>query len=263
VDTTYAFPGGVVVVRLASRGLLGTAWALLDGRKAPFYSDVGGPRALVPVPVDAVPGPATLGVEIAARRGEQRIPIALQIAPRTYPSRAAALPETQRSLLVRPEVERDGQRFLAWLRTESRSVPGPLMAPVRSTGGSGFGELRSYGDPTPVESRIDALLGEYHRGLDYLVAAGSEVRSPATASVLFAGPLVLSGETVVLDHGQGIVSALLHLSRLEVREGDRVAPGAILGYSGESGLAPEPMLEWRVYLHGVAIDPLVLQQIQG
>jgi murein DD-endopeptidase MepM/ murein hydrolase activator NlpD len=263
VDTVYAFPGGVVVVRLGSRGRLGSAWALLDGRRVAFYSNGAGPHALVPVPVEAVPGPATLGIEIAGRRGEQRIPIPIEIAPRAYPPRAVALPETKRSLLARPEVDHDGRRLLAWLRTESHSAPGPLVAPVRSAGGSGFGEPRSYGDTTPVESRIDGLLGEYHRGVDYAVPAGSEVRSPAAASVLFAGALVLSGRTVVLDHGQGIVSILFHLSRIEAREGDRVTPGTLLGYSGDSGLAPEPMLQWRVYLHGVAVDPLVLEQILG
>ena len=263
VETVYAFPGGVVVVRLGSRGRLGSAWALLDGRKVPFYSDGAGPHALVPVPVEAVPGPATLGIEIAGRRGEQRIPIPVEIAPRAYPSRAVALPEAKRSLLTRPEVDHDGRRLLAWLRTESHAAPGPLAAPVRLAAGSGFGESRSYGDATAVESRIDGLLGEYHRGLEYAVPAGGEVRAPATASVLFAGALVLSGRTVVLDHGQGIVSVLLHLSRIEAREGDRVTPGTLLGYSGESGLAPEPIVEWRVYLHGVAVDPLVLQQILG
>jgi murein DD-endopeptidase MepM/ murein hydrolase activator NlpD len=126
--------------------------------------------------------------------------------------------------------------------------------------GTGFGESRSYGDASPVESRIDALYGEQHRGLDYAVPVGTEVRSPAAATVLFAGPLVLSGQTVVLDHGQGVVSVLLHLSRVEAREGDPIAPGALVGFSGESGLAPEPMLQWRVYLHGVAVDPMVTMQ---
>jgi murein DD-endopeptidase MepM/ murein hydrolase activator NlpD len=76
--------------------------------------------------------------------------------------------------------------------------------------------------------------------------------------VLFAGPLSLSGATVVIDHGQGVVSVLQHLSRVDVRAGDAVAGAAVVGLSGDTGLAPEPMLQWRVYLHGVAVDPNVL-----
>ena len=62
----------------------------------------------------------------------------------------------------------------------------------------------------------------------------------------------------MIDHGQGVVSVLHHLASVAVREGDSVAAAAVIGQSGQSGLAPEPMLQWRVYLHAVAVDPLVL-----
>jgi len=258
VDGSQAFPGGVVVIRLASRGRLGSAWALLDGRRAAFYSDRGVPRALVPVAASAEAGPATLGVGIAARRGEQRVSIPITIASREYRPRYVFLSEDERARLRRPEAARDGRRLLAVLRTESpKPVPGLLLAPVAATG-SGFGEPRTYAGAADVESRIDALQGERHRGLDYAVPVGTPVRSPAAGTVLFAGPLALSGETVVIDHGQGVLSVLQHLSRVDARIGDPVTAAAVVGVSGDTGLAPEPMLQWRVYLHGVAVDPTVL-----
>src|SRR6266511_1607332 len=85
--------------------------------------------------------------------------------------------------------------------------------------------------------------------------------APAAGTVLFAGPLTLSGQTLVIDHGQGVVSALFHLSRIDLRTGDRVEPRAIVGLSGDSGIAPTPLLQWRTYVHGVAVDPSVLQQL--
>jgi murein DD-endopeptidase MepM/ murein hydrolase activator NlpD len=161
-------------------------------------------------------------------------------------------------LLDQHDAARDGRRLLALLRTESpKPAPGLLLPPVGATG-YGFGELRSYSGIGDVESRTDALQGDRHRGLDYAVPVGTLVRAPAAGTVLHAGPLILSGETVVIDHGQGVVSVLLHLSRLLVRAGDVVAGTAALGSSGDTGLAPEPMLQWRVYLHGVAVDPTVL-----
>jgi murein DD-endopeptidase MepM/ murein hydrolase activator NlpD len=114
-----------------------------------------------------------------------------------------------------------------------------------------------------VESRFDALQGERHRGIDYPIASETPVRAPAAGNVLFAGPLTLAGGTVVIDHGQGVVSVLHHLSSVAVREGDSVAAAAVVGLSGQSGLAPEPLLQWRVYLHGVAVDPLVLGPLLG
>ena len=258
VDTSHAFPGGVVVVRLGSRGRLGAAWALLDGRRAAFYSDRGVPRALVPVATYVEAGPATLGVEIAARGGEQRVAIPITIVARDYRPRYVPLSEDDRARLPRPETAHDGRRLLAVLRTESpQPAPGILLPPVGATG-SGFGEPRTYTGAADVESRIDELQGERHRGIDYAVPVGTPVRAPAAGTVLFAGSLALSGETVVIDHGQGILSVLQHLSRVDTRVGDPVASAAVVGLSGDTGLASEPMLQWRVYLHGVAVDPMVI-----
>jgi murein DD-endopeptidase MepM/ murein hydrolase activator NlpD len=149
------------------------------------------------------------------------------------------------------------------VRTESKArPPGALAAPVDGRG-RGFGEPRTHTGASEVEPRIDALGGERHRGVDYPVIVGTPVRSPGAGAVLFAGPLVLSGETVVIDHGQGVVSVLQHLSRIHVRAGDVVKAGDDLGTSGNTGLAPEPLLQWRVYLHGVAVDPLVIGPLLG
>jgi septal ring factor EnvC (AmiA/AmiB activator) len=76
--------------------------------------------------------------------------------------------------------------------------------------------------------------------------------------VLFAGSLTLPGDTLVIDHGQGVVSVLLHLSRIDVRVGDSVAAGAFVAAAGDTGLTPQPLLEWRVYLHAVPVDPSAL-----
>jgi murein DD-endopeptidase MepM/ murein hydrolase activator NlpD len=258
IDVSQAFPGGVVVVRLQSKSRLGTAWALLDGRRAAFYLERGVPRALVPVAAGTEPGPATLGVGIASRGGEQRIAIPVTLTPREYRSRYVYLSEPQRGLASREEALRDGRRLLGFLRTESKTpAPGVLIPPVGSVG-SGFGEPRTYTGIADAESRFDSLPGERHRGVDYPIAAETPVRAPAAGSVLFAGQLTLAGGTVVIDHGQGVVSVLHHLASVAVREGDPVAAAAVLGLSGQSGLAPEPMLQWRVYLHAVAVDPLVL-----
>jgi murein DD-endopeptidase MepM/ murein hydrolase activator NlpD len=257
-DASQAFPGGVVVVRLRSRARLGHAWALLDGRRAPFFPHRGVPRALVPVAASAEAGPATLGVGIAGRRGEQRIALSIAIAARDYRPRRVFLGERQRALLARPDAARDGRRLLALLRTSSRSpAPGPFLPPVGATGG-GFGEPRSYTVAGDVESLTDGLQGERHRGLDYAVPVGTLVRAPGAGTVLLAGPLTLAGETVVIDHGQGVVSVLLHLSRVDVSVGETVAAASPVGLSGDTGVAPGPMLEWRVYLHGVPVDPTVL-----
>jgi murein DD-endopeptidase MepM/ murein hydrolase activator NlpD len=261
VDAARAHPGGLLDVRVSSTGRLGALWALLDGRRAPFFPSRGLARALVPVALTTEPGPATLGVGVAARRGEQRIAIPLTIASRSYPASDQVMPAGAAALLAGLDPGRDGRRLLAYLRVETREpAPGGLQPPVPGPG-SGFGELRRFAGFANVESLYDGLAGEQHRGHEYLVPPRSPVRSPGAGTVVFAGPLAIPGLVVVIDHGQGVVSALLHLSRADVRVGEVLASGALLGLSGMSGLTSTPKLEWRTYLHGTAVDPRVLGEL--
>jgi murein DD-endopeptidase MepM/ murein hydrolase activator NlpD len=73
--------------------------------------------------------------------------------------------------------------------------------------------------------------------------------------------LTLTGQTLVIDHGQSVVSVFFHLGRIEVGTGQTVARGTRLGLSGESGLAERPHLHWGVYVSGVAIDPRVMERV--
>jgi murein DD-endopeptidase MepM/ murein hydrolase activator NlpD len=217
----------------------------------------------VPVSADSEAGEASLGVGLAARGREQHILIPVEIPARSYEARSVFIGEDKRALLRHQDVPRDARRLLAAVRIESdRPAPGPLTAPAEGTG-SGFGEPRVYTGFADAESRVDGLQGERHRGLDYPLPAGTAVRAPGAGRVAFAGSLVLSGGTVAIDHGQGVVSVLQHLSRVDVRAEDALAAGAVVGLSGETGLAPRPILQWRVYLHAVAVDPRVVAAVLG
>jgi murein DD-endopeptidase MepM/ murein hydrolase activator NlpD len=261
-DQSQAFPGGVVVVRLNSKYAVGAAYAILDGHRAPFYV-AGGLRAIVPIPLTAVAGPDTLGVEIMARRGRQRIALPVTISPRLYPPRTVVIPEAKRPLLKESTVVRDGRQLLALLRTENPEVPGALRPPVTVAPGLGFGGVQTWEGGSPVEMMLDSTFGEGHRGRDYEVPLGTAVMAPADGTVLYAGPFALAGQTVVIDHGQGVVSALFHMQRIDVHLGDRVRGRDVIGESGDSGIAPGPQVHWRTYVHGVAVDPDVLGLVLG
>jgi hypothetical protein len=260
VDEADAYPGGLVTVRL-SAPRLGTAHAHLDGRAIPFLPSRRGPRALVPVPVDAAPGAMTLGIEVLGRGGRQRFAVPLTVAERRYPARAVVLPEVKKAMLAMPAGVRDGRVVQSYLRTVTpqQQWRGPFRSPVEAVPETSFGCAQTYDAPPPVEGKTDAIWGEYHRGLDYLVPAGTTVSAPAAGTVLFAGPLLLTGETVVLDHGQGVVSVFFHLASTPVRAGDAVEAGAPLGLAGETGIAAVPHVHWGVYVHGVAVDPRITQ----
>jgi murein DD-endopeptidase MepM/ murein hydrolase activator NlpD len=264
VDQQDAFPGGMLTVRLASRRpVRGTVLAILDGRRCPAFWSREGLRVLVPVPVTYPPGRATLGVEIRTGGGRQRFAVPVTIAPRAYPPREIVLSDAKRAMAATSASVRDGRLLLQYLRTVSprQGWRGAFRPPVDVPPAASFGAPQTYAGMAAVESRMDAIHGEYHRGLDYDVAPGTTVQAPAPGTVLFAGTLALSGRTVVIDHGHGLLSVFSHLGEAGVRQGEWVEAGRPLGTSGDSGIAAVPHLHWAVYLLGVAIDPRVTERL--
>ena len=261
LDEASAYPGGLVTVHVRSPRVGGVVHAILDGRRIPFLISRRGMRALVPIPVDATPGPTPLGIEVRARGGRQRFALEVTVAARTYPARTVALPEVKKAMLSMPTGVRDGRVVQLYLRTVTpkQEWHGPFRPPVAADPETSFGCPQTYDAPAPVEAKTDAIWGEYHRGLDYLVPAGTPVVAPAAGNVVFAGPLVLTGETVLLDHGQGVMSVFYHLASTPVHHGDYVDAGAPLGLSGDTGIAAVPHVHWGVYIHGVAVDPRITE----
>jgi murein DD-endopeptidase MepM/ murein hydrolase activator NlpD len=100
----------------------------------------------------------------------------------------------------------------------------------------------------------------YHRGVDYAGASGSAIIAPAAGRVRLIGResqgFRVHGNTVGIDHGQGVVSIFLHLSRIDVQEGDFVQVGQRIGTVGSTGASTGPHLHWGLYVHGVAVDPV-------
>ncbi len=99
----------------------------------------------------------------------------------------------------------------------------------------------------------------YHRGVDYAGAYGSPVIAPAAGRVVLVGyekdGFRVNGNIVGLDHGQGVTSAYLHLSRITVRQGDFVKAGQVIGAVGATGAATGPHLHWGLYVNGLSVDP--------
>jgi murein DD-endopeptidase MepM/ murein hydrolase activator NlpD len=172
------------------------------------------------------------------------------------------IPEERRALLLSPRRVRDSRQLLLMLRTLTgyQQWRGAFQPPVDVQPETSFGSPQTYVGGSPVEGMMDSVYGEYHRGLDYAVPAGTTVQAPAAATVLFAGSLTLTGHTLVLDHGQGVISVFYHLSRIDVVPGQQVEGRAPVALSGDSGLAVTPHLHWGVYVSAVAVDPRVLDE---
>ena len=114
-----------------------------------------------------------------------------------------------------------------------------------------FGAQRIYqGEP-----------GSYHGGVDIAAATGEPVLAPADGVVILAAidkPFTLEGHLLMIDHGHGLNSAFLHLSRIDVKMGDHVAQGQQIGAVGATGRATGPHLHWGMKWHDARIDPLLI-----
>lgn len=127
-----------------------------------------------------------------------------------------------------------------------------------------------HGFALPVEgARISGVYGSQridngipkapHMGLDMAVPEGTPIRAPAAGIVTFAEPdLVLTGGTVLLDHGFGLTSSFLHMSRLDVKVGQRLKRGDLIGAAGKTGRATGPHVHWGFNWFDTRLDPALL-----
>lgn len=122
----------------------------------------------------------------------------------------------------------------------------------------------------PVTGRISGLFGSqrvyrgepgsYHSGVDVARPSGTPVLAPADGVVILAAasPFTLEGRLLMVDHGMGLNSAFLHLSRIDVQVGDVVRRGQTIGAVGMTGRATGPHLHWGMRWRGAKIDPLLI-----
>lgn len=242
-------PGDIVLVTVTADAPLPFLQGSAFGRASTFWPGEA-PNSwhgFVAVPLDTAPG--TYDVTASVNTGAAPAGVlALAVVERTFETRNLRVA----GRFVNPpasearRIERDTARLAAAFTTVSeRMWDGPFVAPVPGRATSSFG-------------RLSVMNGEprgRHQGADYAARTGTPVRAPNGGRIVLAGELYFSGLTVVVDHGAGLFSVLAHLSRIDVREGQRVSGGAVVGASGATGRVTGPHLHWTVRLGEVSVDP--------
>ena len=132
-----------------------------------------------------------------------------------------------------------------------RRWSGPFRLPVKAPLRANFGARRLF-NGKPRSS---------HNGVDLAAASGAPVTAPAQSAVVLAEDLYFSGGTVILDHGGGLFTTYFHLSRIDVKPGDRIGLGDSLGAVGATGRATGPHLHWGARVHGARVNPLDLLKL--
>jgi len=123
----------------------------------------------------------------------------------------------------------------------------------------------------PVEGEVSATFGvgriingqrrSPHTGIDLQAEEGTPVLACNNGIVVLVDQLFFSGKSVILDHGWGLYSMYFHLSEVEVREGERVRTGSVLGRVGSTGRSTRPHLHWGILINGARVDPVSLLRL--
>ncbi|MFT4045383.1 MAG: M23 family metallopeptidase [Solimonas sp.] len=229
--------------------------AVLYGRAPPASKVWFGERALKLTPdgdfvigLDRdAPATATLKVQLPGEAPRAR---QYTVAKRKY--------DIQRIQGLPPKMVTPPADVLERIKADQREV-----AAARKLDNGGLGFLQRF--IWPATGRISGVFGSQrilngepkqpHYGVDVAVPIGTEVRAPADGVVVLAEPdLYYTGGTLVLDHGYGLQSAFLHLSRLLVGKGQAVRQGDVIALSGMTGRATGPHLDWRMNWYDARID---------
>lgn len=223
------------------------------GQKIEFFRSGHAWVALAGVDVQAPTGPSALAItETLAGRGVRDLGQTIQIHPAHY--RTGRLSVAPRFINPTPsELAAIEAEIALKKKVFAVSAPQPLWsgnfrAPVKATPTASFGTRRTF----------NGKLASVHNGMDFRARVGTPVHASNAGVVLLARKLYFEGNCVVLDHGLGLYTVVMHLSRIDVREGQHVARGQLLGLSGATGRVTGPHLHWEVRWENAHLDPAKL-----
>jgi murein DD-endopeptidase MepM/ murein hydrolase activator NlpD len=234
----------------------------LGGRVAaqPLHlvAEGGANEAIAAAPIDGE-SPLRIVVRCVAEGAPDSIEVSVPLASADYPlERLTVAPRfgTAPDSALAARMAREA-KLAAEVARRAHETPrlwqAPFARPRASRVTSTFGSGREFNGT--VTSR--------HMGTDYAGAVGAPVRAANRGIVRLVGNFFLGGNVIYLDHGAGIVTAYLHLSKVLVAEGDTVDRGALIGRVGATGRVTGPHLHWITRYGGVTADPASLLKVTG
>ena len=239
-----AVPGGLALVRLGSGAERPQAW--FGEKRVAVVRDGQGWVALVGLPLALEPGAHAL--RVLAAGAETTKPV--RVAAKHYPLQRFTVPD-HRKVEPPPEdmlrIERE-QKRIDEIKAAFRDEPAPDTAFRQPAAGRLTG---SFG----LRRIINGLERMPHAGIDVAAPVGTPVQAAGAGIVVETGDYFFNGNSVYIDHGQGLVTLYCHLDRIEVRPGEPVAAGQRIGLSGNTGRTSGPHLHWTVLANGAAVDP--------
>jgi len=254
--------GSLLLIEVKSAKPLAEVQGDWGGRSVPFWREAASEtqrRGLVAVDLEKAPGAYELKVTGQTASGEK---ISCSASVRVRKGRFATeklqvgkqFVEPNPEQIKRADEERQKLRELFDRVTPQRLWDGKFRIPLDGvTTGTNFGRRRILnGNP-----------GSPHGGVDLPGTTGTPVHAAQRGKVVLAEELFFSGNTVVVDHGLGIYTFYGHLSEIDVKVGDALEAGTVLGKVGATGRVTGPHLHWGLTVERARVNPLHIVKLLG
>lgn len=244
---TDAVPGGIAVVNLGI-DITNTNGKIpvvnYNKQRVMVVNNNGTWHGIVGIPLTARVGKhklkihgqfKTVNFHVKAKEyAEQRI---------TIKDKRKVNPNAEDMKRIRSEKKRINKALKHW--EEKENIETNFMLPVSGELSSPFG-LRRYFNEQPRKP---------HSGIDIAAPEGTPIVSPAAGKVIESGDFFFNGNSVFIDHGQGLITMYCHLSRIDVKPGQVLEKGEEIGTVGKTGRVTGPHLHWTVSLNNARVDP--------
>lgn len=251
LPVSTAVPGGIAVVDLG-RADDAAPIPLATYRERPVMVQREDDHwyAIVGIHVDAETGLHQLEVTAADAPARQ---VAFEVTSKEYETQSLTIPNRRKVDPLPEDLERIGRE-----RRQSRAAYRGFDATRRADTGFVWPVTGPISSRFGLRRILNGQPRNAHSGLDIAAGTGIPIQSPAAGRVVLTGDFFFNGNAVFIDHGQGLISMMCHMSRIRVEEGDEVDAGTIVGEVGATGRVTGPHLHWSVILNGNAVDPLLL-----
>jgi murein DD-endopeptidase MepM/ murein hydrolase activator NlpD len=239
------WPGGIAVIDVAPAEAprpiveFGESRVLVARRGDRWVAAVG-------IPLDTPAGVASIRVNTARDVSFEVSEHAYREQRLTVKNQSHVTPDEEQLARIGRERKTIDAALTNWRDLPIESVT--LDTPVPGPRSSSFGLRRFFNDQPRAP----------HKGMDIAATEGTAIQTPRDGVVTATGDFFFNGKTVIIDHGQGLVTMYCHLSEIGVAEGGSVATGDTIGAVGATGRVTGPHLHFGTYLNGTAVDPALL-----
>lgn len=241
---TNPVPGGIATIKLGVSASQPAPYVTFNKKRVMVQKKNNTWYAIVGIPLKTKAGKHFIRLKNPARK------LAFVVKPKKYKTQYLTIKNKRKVNPTKKDIERIIKEkkiiasvFNSWRKIEDvdtnfiKPVDGPLSSP--------FG-LRRFFNKQPRRP---------HSGLDIAAPKGAPIKAPAEGIIANIGDYFFNGNSVFIDHGQGLISMYCHMSKILVKTGQKIKKGEKIGEVGMTGRVTGPHLHWSVNLNNTRVDP--------